>query len=107
MCIIESGPDKIISDHIAEISALRNGIFQLVYTIQKTGDCFPADLDTVCELMQMISESEKSGCSLPKGVEYPLALLHNLIATKIFFSWSDGFYWRCTIIACYCRERRR
>jgi hypothetical protein len=32
MCIIESGPDKIISNHIAEISALRNGIFQLVFT---------------------------------------------------------------------------
>ena len=60
MCIIESGPDKIISDHIAEISALRNGIFQLVYTIQKTGDYFPADLDTICELMQRILESEKS-----------------------------------------------
>lgn len=26
MCIIESAPDKIIGDHVAEISALRNGI---------------------------------------------------------------------------------
>lgn len=60
MCIIKFGPDKIIDNHIAEISALGNGIFQLIYTIQKTGDYFPADLDTICELMQKISESEKS-----------------------------------------------
>jgi hypothetical protein len=28
------------------------------------------------------SKKEKSGCSLPKGIEHPLALLYNLIATK-------------------------
>lgn len=27
-------------------------------------------------------EKRKSGCSLPKGIEHPLALLYNLIATK-------------------------
>lgn len=59
MCIIKFGPDKIIDNHIAEISALRNGIFQLIYTIEKTGDYFPADLETIRELMQKISESEK------------------------------------------------
>ena len=28
------------------------------------------------------SKKEKSGCSLPKGIEHPLALLYNLIARK-------------------------
>ena len=27
-------------------------------------------------------KKEKNGCSLPKGIEHPFALLYNLIATK-------------------------
>ena len=27
-------------------------------------------------------QKRKSGCSLPKGIEHPLALLYNLITTK-------------------------
>jgi len=34
------------------------------------------------ESLTQLSKKEKSGCSLPKGIEHPLALLYNLTATK-------------------------
>jgi len=33
-------------------------------------------------LIKIVQRKKKSGCLMPKGIEQPLALLYNLIATK-------------------------
>ena len=49
---------------------------------------FYLHLRTVCAVLRNGGVSlrkpkkEKNGCSLPKGIEHPFALLYNLIATK-------------------------
>lgn len=50
---------KEIDDHIKEISALRNAINGLIYTIERTGDYFPAELEAIHELMVKVMDSEK------------------------------------------------
>jgi hypothetical protein len=48
-----------INAHVHEISSLRNAINQLIYTIQKTGDYYPAELEAIHDLMEQIMVSEK------------------------------------------------
>lgn len=49
-----------IDDHTHEISSLRNAINQLIYTIVKTGDYYPSELEAIHELMVKIIDSEKN-----------------------------------------------
>ena len=50
---------KEIDDHTHEISSLRNAINQLIYTIVKTGDYYPSELEAIHKLMVKIIDSEK------------------------------------------------
>lgn len=47
-----------ISDHSKEISSLRNVINRLVYTVVKTGEYVPADLEYILNKMNEIAKSE-------------------------------------------------
>ena len=47
-----------ILQHSHEITNLRNVINQLVYTIKKTGEYVPADLEFILDKMNEISKSE-------------------------------------------------
>ena len=56
-CVLKVDYESIIN-HTKEISALRNAVNQLVYTIKKTGDYVPADLEYILEKINEISKSE-------------------------------------------------
>lgn len=58
--IFDCDNSDLINDHIHEISSLRNSINQLIYTIEKTGDYYPSELETIHELMVEIMSSEKN-----------------------------------------------
>lgn len=56
-CVIAWDYQQII-DHTHEITSLRNAINQLIYTIRRTGEYVPADLEYILEKMNEISKSE-------------------------------------------------
>ena len=56
-CILNYDYQAII-DHTHEITSLRNAVNQLVYTIKKTGEYVPADLEFILDKMNEISKSE-------------------------------------------------
>lgn len=49
---------ETVMQHTHEITSLRNAINQLVYTIKKTGEYVPADLEYILNKMNEISKSE-------------------------------------------------
>lgn len=57
-CVLKYDYETILQ-HTHEITALRNAINQLVYTIKKTGEYVPADLEFILDKMNEISKSEK------------------------------------------------
>lgn len=57
-CILKYDYESILQ-HTHEITSLRNAINQLVYTIKKTGEYVPADLEFILDKMNEISKSEK------------------------------------------------
>ena len=62
-CILNCNYESIV-EHTHEITALRNAINQLVYTIKKTGEYVPADLEYILERMKEISKSENEFLNL-------------------------------------------
>ena len=58
--IFDCDNSDIVNDHIKEISSLRNAINQLIFTIEKTGDYYPAELETIHDLMVEVLSSEKN-----------------------------------------------
>lgn len=58
--VFDCDNSDLINDHIHEISSLRNSINQLIYTIEKTGDYYPSELETIHDLMVEILSSEKN-----------------------------------------------
>lgn len=65
-CVLNCDYDSI-SKHTHEITSLRNAINQLVYTIKKTGEYVPADLEYILNKMNEISKSEKEFLGLMIG----------------------------------------
>lgn len=57
-CVLKYDYESILK-HTHEITSLRNAINQLVYTIKKTGEYVPADLEFILDKMNEISKSEK------------------------------------------------
>ena len=49
---------QVVSDHTHQLTATRNAINQLVYSIRKTGEYVPADLEYILDKMDEISVSE-------------------------------------------------
>ena len=62
-CILNCDYQSIIN-HTREITSLRNAINQLVYTIKKTGEYVPADLEYILKKMNEISKSENQFLNL-------------------------------------------
>lgn len=58
-CVLDCNYEKII-DHTHEITSLRNAVNQLVYTIKKSGEYVPADLEYILAKMNDISKSENN-----------------------------------------------
>ena len=56
-CVLNYEYEDVIA-HNNEITSLRNTINQLVYTIRKTGEYVPADLEYILNKMNEISRSE-------------------------------------------------
>jgi hypothetical protein len=57
-CVFKYDYESILQ-HAHEITYLRNAINQLIYTIRKTGEYVPADLEFILYKMYQISKSEK------------------------------------------------
>lgn len=49
---------QVVSDHTHQLTALRNAINQLIYSICKTGEYVPSDLEYILDKMDEISVSE-------------------------------------------------
>lgn len=63
MCVLI--PDyKVITDHTAQISAYRNAINQLIYTIKKTEDYVPVDIEYILEKTNLMFKSENEFLNL-------------------------------------------
>lgn len=62
-CVLNCNYQQII-DHTHEITSLRNAVNQLVYTIKKTGEYVPADLEYILNKMNDISKSENQFINL-------------------------------------------
>lgn len=58
LCIFNYDQNEIFN-HTHEFSSLNNAIFQLIYTIVKTGDYYPSELERIRELIEEIADSEK------------------------------------------------
>lgn len=58
--ILDCDSHDWVDERIGKISSLRNAVNGLIYTIEKTGDYYPADLEAIYELMIEILNSEKS-----------------------------------------------
>lgn len=58
LCILQCDSGDAVVDHVHEISSLRNSINQLIYTIQKTGDYYPAELEAIHDLVEELMKSE-------------------------------------------------
>lgn len=78
--VFDCDNSDIINDHIHEISSLRNSINQLIYTIEKTGDYYPAELETIHELMVEIMSSEKSFLTM---MEKDIAKRRKIVKTQV------------------------
>lgn len=78
--VFDCDNSDVINDHIHEISALRNSINQLIYTIEKTGDYYPAELETIHELMVEIMSSEKSFLTM---MEKDIAKRRKIVKTQV------------------------
>lgn len=63
ICVLKCDYEAILR-HTHEITSLRNAINQLVYTIIKTGEYVPADLEFILNKMNEISKSEKEFLSV-------------------------------------------
>ncbi len=63
MCVLR--PDyKVITDHTAQISAYRNAINQMIYTIKKTEDYVPVDIEYILEKTNLMFKSENEFLNL-------------------------------------------
>ena len=58
MCILNID-NKCITEHTDEISSFRNAINQLIFTIKKTGNYTPLDLEYILEKTKEMMKSEK------------------------------------------------
>ena len=58
LCIFNYDQNEIFN-HTHEFSSLKNGVFQLIYTIVETGDYYPSELERIRELIEEIADSEK------------------------------------------------
>lgn len=58
MCVLNID-DSCVTAHTNEISAYRNAVNQLVFTIKKTGNYTPVDLEYILEKTTEILKSEK------------------------------------------------
>lgn len=58
LCILKCDTHEIVNEHVHEISSLRNAINQLIYTIEKLGDYYPAELEAIHDLMVDVMKSE-------------------------------------------------
>lgn len=58
MCVINLD-NTCITEHTNEISAYRNAINQLIFTIKKTGNYTPVDLEYILEKTNAMLKSEK------------------------------------------------
>mgnify|MGYP003300736815 CR=1 FL=1 len=58
VCILNPN-DSYIEKHTTEISAHRNAVVQLIFTIKKTGNYTPADLEYIVEKTNEMLKSEK------------------------------------------------
>lgn len=58
MCVVNID-NSCIAEHTTEISALRNAINQLVFTIKRTGNYTPVDLEYILEKTNEMLDSEK------------------------------------------------
>lgn len=62
-CVLKCDYEAILR-HTHEITSLRNAINQVIYTIKKTGEYVPADLEFILNKMNEISKSEKEFLSI-------------------------------------------
>lgn len=62
-CILKYDYQSIV-EHTHQITSLRNAVNQLVYTIKKTGEYVPADLEYILKKMNEISQSENEFVTL-------------------------------------------
>ena len=58
MCLLELDT-SCVTKHTSEISSYRNAITQLIFTIKKTGNYTPADLEYIVNNTNEILKSEK------------------------------------------------
>lgn len=58
MCVLSSDNENVIK-HTNEISAYRNSVNQLIFTIKKTGNYTPVDLEYILDKTIEILKSEK------------------------------------------------
>lgn len=58
MCIFDPD-DSCIEKHTTELSAHRNAVVQLIFTIKKTGNYTPADLEYILDKTNEMLKSEK------------------------------------------------
>lgn len=63
MCVLEADY-KAITDHTAELSAYRNAVNQLIFTIRKTGSYTPVDLEYILEKTNLMFKSENQFINL-------------------------------------------
>ena len=66
MCILPYDTNSI-TDHTNEISAYRNAINQLVFTIKKTGNYTPVDLEYILDKTSELLKSEKEFLNIYKN----------------------------------------
>lgn len=66
MCLIELDTSHI-TKHTTEISSYRNAINQLIFTIKKTGNYTPADLEYIVDTTNEILKSEKEFLNIYKN----------------------------------------
>ena len=59
VCNFDFGAREEVEEHVHEISSLRNSINQLIYTIEKTGNYYPSELEVIHDLMVEVLNSEK------------------------------------------------
>ena len=57
MCVMMTDY-SVVTDHTAELSAYRNAINQLIFTIRKTGSYVPVDIEYILEKTNLMFKSE-------------------------------------------------
>jgi len=66
MCLIEHDT-SCVTEHTSEISSYRNAINQLIFTIKKTGNYTPADLEYIVTKTTEMLKSEKEFLNIYKN----------------------------------------